>query len=40
MVDKIVAISDAHIGQSGTDRLGQYSLLSKRAPNNPRAQVW
>ncbi|HEU4729461.1 MAG TPA: metallophosphoesterase [Kofleriaceae bacterium] len=34
MADKIVAISDPHLGQSGTDRLGQYSLLSRRSPNN------
>lgn len=34
MADKIVAISDPHIGQSGSDRMGQYSLLSRRSPSN------
>jgi hypothetical protein len=31
---KIVAISDLHLGQNGTDGLGQYSLLSTKAPQN------
>lgn len=31
---KIVAISDLHLGQSGADGLGQYSLLSTRAKPN------
>ena len=33
-VPKIVAISDTHLGQFGADGLGQYSLLSSRAPLN------
>ena len=33
-MSKIIAISDLHLGQSGTDGLGQYSLLSTRAPQN------
>jgi hypothetical protein len=32
--NKIVAISDPHLGQNGLDGLGQYSLLSTRAPGN------
>jgi hypothetical protein len=32
--NKIVAISDLHLGQTGTDKLGQYSLLSARASQN------
>ena len=33
-MNKIVAISDLHLGQTGSDKLGQYSLLSSRAPGN------
>jgi hypothetical protein len=33
-VPKIVAITDTHLGQFGADGLGQYSLLSTRAPLN------
>jgi hypothetical protein len=32
--NKIVAISDPHLGQNGLDGLGQYSLLSTRVFNN------
>ena len=32
--NKIVAISDLHLGQNGTDKLGQYSLLSTRVTGN------
>jgi hypothetical protein len=32
--NKIVAISDLHLGQTGADKLGQYSLLSARASQN------
>jgi hypothetical protein len=35
---KIVAISDPHLGQNGLDKLGQYSLLSTKAPQNLVAQ--
>lgn len=35
---KIVAISDPHLGQTGADALGQYSLLSTRASGNRVAQ--
>ena len=31
---KLVAISDLHLGQTGADGMGQYSLLSAKAPNN------
>jgi hypothetical protein len=31
---KIIAISDLHLGQSGADELGQYSLLSTKSPRN------
>jgi hypothetical protein len=31
---KIVAISDLHLGQNGLDKLGQYSLLSTKVPQN------
>jgi UDP-2,3-diacylglucosamine pyrophosphatase LpxH len=34
MQNKIVAISDAHLGQSGVDKLGQFSLLSTRVEDN------
>jgi UDP-2,3-diacylglucosamine pyrophosphatase LpxH len=34
MRSKIVAISDLHLGQSGVDGLGQYSLLSSRVAQN------
>jgi len=34
MTNKIVAISDPHLGQSGTDTMGQYSLLSTRSTRN------
>jgi muconolactone delta-isomerase len=34
MASKIIAISDLHLGQNGADRLGQYSLLSTKAPHN------
>lgn len=33
-MSKIVAISDLHLGQSGADGLGQYSLLSTKVPQN------
>lgn len=33
-MDKIVAISDLHLGQTGADGFGQYSLLSSKAPEN------
>lgn len=32
--NKIIAISDLHLGQTGADNLGQYSLLSKRSVTN------
>lgn len=35
---KIVAISDLHLGQNGVDKLGQYSLLSTKVPQNLVAQ--
>lgn len=31
---RIVSISDLHLGQNGADGLGQYSLLSTKAPQN------
>jgi hypothetical protein len=31
---KIIALSDLHLGQNGTDGLGQHSLLSTKAPQN------
>jgi predicted phosphodiesterase len=34
MANKIVSISDLHLGQSGADSQGQYSLLSARAEGN------
>jgi Calcineurin-like phosphoesterase len=34
MTSKLIAISDLHLGQNGTDGLGQYSLLSTKAPQN------
>lgn len=34
MMNKIVAISDPHLGQTGLDTMGQYSLLSTRARGN------
>lgn len=34
MSNKIVAISDLHLGQNGVDGLGQYSLLSTRVSQN------
>lgn len=34
MSNKIVAISDLHLGQNGVDDLGQYSLLSTKVPEN------
>lgn len=34
MTNKLIAISDLHLGQSGADGLGQYSLLSTRSPRN------
>lgn len=34
MIGKIIAISDLHLGQNGTDGLGQHSLLSTKAPQN------
>lgn len=34
MTNKIVAISDPHLGQTGRDTMGQYSLLSTRATGN------
>lgn len=34
MTNKIVAISDVHLGQSGEDTYGQYSLLSARSKIN------
>jgi predicted phosphodiesterase len=34
MTNKIVAISDPHLGQNGIDGLGQYSLLSTKVPTN------
>jgi len=34
MTNKIVAISDLHLGQNGADGLGQYSLLSMKVPQN------
>lgn len=32
--NKIIAISDLHLGQSGADKFGQYSLLSTRSAKN------
>lgn len=34
---KIVVISDLHLGQTGADKLGQYSLLSAREPISNRS---
>lgn len=34
MQNKIVAISDTHLGQAGMDSMGQYSLLSTRVEGN------
>jgi hypothetical protein len=38
MLGKFAAISDLHLGQTGDDGMGQYSLLSRAKTRPPASQ--